>query len=92
MKTDNEKAEDTIANPSIGFSFIDPRLDPPAIVKDPNQWVSGNDQMTPAQASYLRTLCELIPNSFDAKLTKAEASERIDALKQLLGIEDEYCL
>jgi hypothetical protein len=27
--------------------------------KDPDQWVSGDDPMTGAQASYLKTLCEL---------------------------------
>ena len=26
--------------------------------KDPDEWVSGDDPMTGAQASYLKTLCE----------------------------------
>jgi hypothetical protein len=26
--------------------------------KDPNDWVSGDEPMTGAQASYLKTLCE----------------------------------
>lgn len=54
--------------------------------KDPSQWVSGDDPMTGAQASYLTTLSEEAgeaPPSDD--LTKAEASERIDALKEKLG-------
>ena len=40
--------------------------------------------MTPAQASYLRTLCEQAGyrDSFDESLTKAEASQRIDALRE----------
>ena len=39
--------------------------------------------MTGAQASYLKTLSEECgePDSFQADLTKAEASKRIDALK-----------
>jgi len=39
--------------------------------------------MTSAQASYLKTLSEEVKDSdaFDPKLTKAEASKRIDALK-----------
>ena len=51
--------------------------------KDPENWVSGDDPMTGAQASYLKTLSEECrePDAFDATLTKAEASKRIDALK-----------
>jgi hypothetical protein len=54
--------------------------------KDPSDWVSGDDPMTGAQASYLTTLSEeagedLPPNG----LSKAEASQRIDALKAKLG-------
>ena len=37
--------------------------------------------MTGAQASYLKTLCEETGEAFDDKLTKAEASKRIDELK-----------
>ena len=39
--------------------------------------------MTGAQASYLKTLSEELsePDAFEANLTKAEASKRIDALK-----------
>ena len=51
--------------------------------KDPDDWVSGDEPMTGAQASYLKTLAEEVKDSdaFDEKLTKAEASKRIDALK-----------
>ena len=51
--------------------------------KDPDDWVSGDEPMTGAQASYLKTLSEEAhtPEAFDDKLTKAEASKRIDALK-----------
>lgn len=51
--------------------------------KAPDDWVSGDDPMTGAQASYLKTLSEEChaPDAFDAKLRKAEASKRIDALK-----------
>ena len=45
--------------------------------------MSGNDPMTGAQASYLKTLSEECgeTDSFQPNLTKAEASKRIDALK-----------
>ena len=54
--------------------------------KNPDDWVSGDEPMTGAQASYLTTLSEEAgeaPPSAD--LSKAEASKRIDALKQMLG-------
>jgi len=55
--------------------------------KDPRDWVSGNDPMTGAQASYLRTLCEQAHMPEPAKdLTKAEASEFIDKLRQKAGL------
>ena len=51
--------------------------------KEPDEWVSGGDPMTGAQASYLKTLSEECdaPDSFETNLTKAEASKRIDSLK-----------
>jgi uncharacterized damage-inducible protein DinB len=44
--------------------------------------------MTGAQASYLQTLCEEAGEEFDPSLTKAQASERIDALRQKTGRGD----
>jgi DUF3072 family protein len=51
--------------------------------KNPDEWVSGDEPMTGAQASYLKTLSEEAKDAdaFDEKLTKAEASKRIDAVK-----------
>ena len=51
--------------------------------KEPDDWVSGDEPMTGAQASYLKTLSEQCddPDAFAQDLTKAEASKRIDALK-----------
>jgi hypothetical protein len=67
-------------------SDINPKLDPAPksnTEKDPDDWVSGDEPMTGAQASYLKTLSEECgePDSFQPDLTKAEASKRIDALK-----------
>lgn len=53
--------------------------------KDPQDWVTADESMTAAQASYLKTLCEEAGVEFDANLTKAEASEQIDALQQQTG-------
>jgi hypothetical protein len=58
--------------------------------KDPDDWVSGDDPMTGAQASYLKTLAEQAhePDAFNERLTKAEASKRIDVLKAKLELLD----
>ena len=53
--------------------------------KDPDEWTTGEESMTGAQASYLKTLCEEAHEPFDPGLTKAEASKRIDALQQKTG-------
>lgn len=49
--------------------------------KDPQDWVTGDEPMTGAQASYLKTLCEETDQEFDASLSKADASKMIDDLK-----------
>jgi len=60
----------------------DPKDDPTGnAIKEPDNWVTGDEPMTGAQASYLKTLCEEVGESFDEGLTKAEASERIEALQ-----------
>jgi hypothetical protein len=56
--------------------------------KDPDDWVSGDDPMTGAQASYLKTLCEEANEPFDPNLSKAEASKRIDELREKTGKPD----
>jgi len=53
--------------------------------KDPDEWTTGAESMTGAQASYLKTLCEEAGEDFDPNLSKAEASKRIDALQSKTG-------
>jgi hypothetical protein len=53
--------------------------------KDPDDWVTGDESMTGAQASYLKTLSEEAGEEFDDSLTKAEASKKIDALQDKTG-------
>ncbi len=56
--------------------------------KDPDNWVSGDDPITGAQASYLATLSEEAGEEMPAAdLSKAEASKRIDELKGKLGLD-----
>lgn len=50
--------------------------------KDPADWATGDEPMTGAQASYLKTLCDEAGEAFDEKLTKGEASKKIDALRK----------
>jgi hypothetical protein len=53
--------------------------------KDPDDWVTGDEAMTGAQASYLKTLSEEAGEELDEGLTKAEASKKIDALQEKTG-------
>ena len=53
--------------------------------KNPDDWTTGDEAMTGAQASYLKTLSEEAGETFDDTLTKAEASKRIDALQEATG-------
>ena len=55
--------------------------------KDPDTWTTGEEKMTGAQASYLKTLSEEAgePDAYSTDLTKAEASKKIDELKGKTG-------
>jgi hypothetical protein len=67
------------------FRMSNPKTEPiNNTKKDPDEWVSGDDPMTGAQASYLKTLCEQAgtPAAFNQNLTKAEASKMIDDMRE----------
>lgn len=70
--TDNPKVTDLTDGPSNR-------------IKDPEDWTTGDEPMTGAQASYLKTLCEEANEEFDGSLTKAQASQRIDELQEKTG-------
>ncbi|MBV9891566.1 MAG: DUF3072 domain-containing protein [Rhizobacter sp.] len=55
------------------------------MTKDPDDWVTGDEPMTGAQRSYLKTLSQEAHVDFDEHLTKAEASRRIDELQKRTG-------
>jgi len=61
------------------------RADESNTIKDPEDWTTGEEPMTGAQRSYLKTLSEEAKVDFDDSLTKAGASKRIDELQQLTG-------
>jgi hypothetical protein len=64
----------------------DPKSEPVGNAeKDPDDWVTGDEPMTGAQASYLKTLSEEAGEAFDPSMTKADASKKIDELQERTG-------
>jgi hypothetical protein len=57
-------------------------------IKDPEDWTTGEEPMTGAQESYLHTLATQAGEEVEPGLTKAEASKRIDELRQKTGKTD----
>ncbi|HET9785969.1 MAG TPA: DUF3072 domain-containing protein [Pyrinomonadaceae bacterium] len=59
--------------------------EPSNTIKDPDDWKTGDEEMTGAQRSYLQTLADEAGEEVDLNLTKAEASKRIEELQQKTG-------
>jgi hypothetical protein len=60
----------------------------PTAEKDPSDWVTGDEPATGAQKSYLETLSRQAgedPEAVPEDLTKADASRKIDELKDETG-------
>jgi hypothetical protein len=58
---------------------------PKPLERPPEEWKSGDEPMTEAQASFLKRLSEEAGEPFDPKLSKAAASRRIDELRSRDG-------
>ena len=56
--------------------------DQSGLQRDPEEWKTGDEPMTDAQRSYLETLCRETGEEFDETLSKADASKRIDELRE----------
>jgi len=54
-------------------------------IKNPDQWTTGNEEMTGAQRSYLKTLSDEAGEEAEEDLTKAEASKKIEELQEKTG-------
>jgi hypothetical protein len=54
-------------------------------IKNPDEWTTGDEQMTGAQQSYLKTLSDEAGEEMDTNLSKAEASKKIDELQEKTG-------
>jgi len=72
-------------NPNKHVPQPDPIVSNSNTVKDPDEWTTGDEPMTGAQKSYLKTLSDEAKEDFDENLTKAEASKRIEELQQKTG-------
>jgi len=55
------------------------------MIKDPDDWKTGDEEITGAQRSYLQTLADEAGEEVDLNLTKAEASKRIEEMQQKTG-------
>ena len=62
-----------------------PAQNPSNTIKDPDEWTTGEEPMTGAQQSYLHTLATEAGEEVEDDLTKAEASKRIDELREKTG-------
>lgn len=54
-------------------------------IKNPDNWKTGDEEMTGAQNSYLHTLADEAGEEVDDDLTKAEAAKKIEELQQKTG-------
>ena len=57
-------------------------------IKDPAEWTTGDEPMTGAQDSYLHTLARKAGEEVEEGLTKAEASMKIDELRDKAGVDE----
>lgn len=66
-----------------------PRNTENGTIKDPAEWTTGDEPMTGAQESCLHTLARKAGEKVDDdELTKAEASMKIDELREKTGVAD----
>ena len=81
--SDNEKNNKPQGDQSAGS--INNGINGDNTVKNPDDWTTGDEPMTGAQGSYLKTLSDEAGEEFDGSLTKSEASKRIDELQHKTG-------
>jgi hypothetical protein len=77
MKRDNNAARDQERNTNA--------VDQSNSVKNPDDWKTGDEDMTGAQRSYLSTLASEAGEEVNEDLTKAEAAKKIDELQHKTG-------
>ena len=60
-------------------------VQPDNTIKSPEDWKTGDEPITGAQASYLKTLASEAHEEADTSITKAEASLKIEELQHKTG-------
>jgi hypothetical protein len=80
MNEENKKGDDNTENETN-----DENQKGSNMIKDPDEWTTGDETMTGAQRSYLKTLSDQAGEEMDENLTKAEASKKIDELQHKTG-------
>src|SRR5947199_8621027 len=80
-------AEAGIGNGTPGetLTMSTPKANDNDAIKDPAEWTTGDEPMTGAQDSYLHTLARKAGEEVKDDMTKAEASQKIDELRQETG-------
>lgn len=61
------------------------QANPDGAIKDPDDWVTGEEPWTGAQQSYLQTLSREAGAEVPDSMTKADAAKRIEELQQKTG-------
>jgi len=84
------EAERNLDANSEAFKMSDQQnpTDANGTIKDPAEWTTGDEPMTGAQESYIHTLARKAGEEVEDDMTKAEASMKIDELREKTGIED----
>jgi hypothetical protein len=80
-----ENTEDELFNEQENTQSENAEIKGSNTVKDPDEWTTGNEPMTGAQQSYLKTLSDEAGEPFDETLSKSDASKRIDELQHKTG-------
>jgi hypothetical protein len=83
--TDVQNNEELFDSEENGSTANNDNLKGSNTIKDPDEWTTGDEPMTGAQHSYLKTLSDQAGEEFDEKLSKADASKRIDELQHTTG-------
>jgi hypothetical protein len=70
-----------------GFPLNTPHTPDNGTIKDPAEWTTSDEPMTGAQDSFLHTLARKASEHIADDMTKAEASMKIDELRQKTGVD-----
>ena len=79
IQDDNELFDNT------ADSANDQKISGSNTVKNPDDWTTGDEPMTGAQKSYLKTLSDEAGEEMDENLSKGDASKKIDELQHKTG-------